>query len=226
MKMIPSNIEAVIFDFDGVIVDTEEIGIDVSSRLMKRRFGIKLTQEEKNMFYGLQDLRFYQLLIEKRYLEANPHLLLQYHNQEYDKAIMQINSTLPGVVNLLEELRKNGIVSAICSGSYISQIETVLRNLGLGGYFDVVTSCEETTNHKPNPEPYVVTAKKLKISPLNCAAIEDSENGVISAKNAGMYCVGVTVGNHGTQNLVGADMVIYSLTELKLNSRSPPHVKL
>jgi len=64
--MIPSNIEAVIFDFDGVIVDTEEIGIDVSYRLMKKQFGIELTKEEKNMFYGLQDLRFYQRLT-KRY---------------------------------------------------------------------------------------------------------------------------------------------------------------
>src|SRR3989338_8556554 len=203
--MIPSNIEAVIFDFDGVIVDTEEIGIDVSYRLMKKQFGIELTKEEKNMFYGLQDLLFYQRLIGKYGLDVKPHQLLQHHNQEYDAAIVRVNSTLPGVVDLLKNIRKNRIAAAICSGSYESQIQIVLNNLGLAGYFDAITNCEETANHKPHPEPYLVTAQKLKVSPRNCAAIEDSENGITSAKNAGMYCVGVTIGNHGTQNLIGAD---------------------
>ena len=155
------------FDFDGVIVDTEEIGIGVSSRLMQREFGIQLTEEERKMFYGLQDLRFYHRLTERYGLNQSPQRLLDIHNEEYDEAISRINSTLPSVSSLLEELRKNKIRAALCSGSYKSQIEMVLRNLGLTRYFDVITSCEETANHKPHPEPYLVTAKKLHLNPTN-----------------------------------------------------------
>lgn len=208
--MISRNIKAVIFDFDGVIVDTEEVGVRVSCDIMKKKCGVDLTGDDKRRFYGLQDLSFYQYLAQKYAFPSSPEELLLHHNEMYGKEILSINDCLPGVRNLLNRLQAQRIPTAICSGSYRHQIVTILNNLALDS-FDLITSCEETSKHKPHPEPYLLTAEKLRLKPVNCLAIEDSENGIISARSAGMYCVGVSVGNHGTQDLRRANLVVPSL---------------
>ena len=152
--MIPENIEAVIFDFDGIIVDTEQVGVNVSTDLMKRRFKVDLTEADKHSFYGLQDVRFYQALLEKYGLTADVDNLMREHNAQYDTAIFQIRQPLPGVRELLSKIQERELPTAICSGSYEHQIRTILANLELTQYFRAVTSCEETQQHKPHPEPY------------------------------------------------------------------------
>jgi HAD superfamily hydrolase (TIGR01509 family) len=212
--MIPENIEAVIFDFDGVIADTEVIGVRVCSDLMKRMFQIELTEEDQNSFYGLQDKKFYQHLFEKYELSANVNDIIREHNQAYDFLISLINKPLPGLRETLQKINEESLPIAICSGSYKYQVRKVLTNLRINEYFHSITSCEETQQHKPLPDPYLLAAKKFDVDPAKCLVLEDSENGIVSAKRAGMYVIGVTIGNHGTQDLRGADKVIHTLKEL------------
>lgn len=212
--MIPSNIAAVIFDFDGVIVDTEEIGIRVSADLFKQKFNIRLTEQDRTTFYGMPDLQFYTLMLQKYGITAEPDRMLQEHNQVYDDELAKIRTALPGVVDTVQTLKARGLTLGICSGSYNHQILTLLHNLGLVNYFDTIISYERTSLHKPHPDPYLHTAQGLHISPRACLVFEDSENGVCAAKRAGMYVIGVQIGNHGTQDLGSADRVIYSFREL------------
>jgi HAD superfamily hydrolase (TIGR01509 family) len=168
----------------------------------------------------LQDLRFYKWLLKKYDISYNPEMLLNEHNMEYNSRILEIRTALPGLTNLINSLRKSKIKMAICSGSYLDQIKTALRNLSMDSMFDAIVSCEMTNNHKPHPEPYLMALKTLNVKSNECLAFEDSENGVLSAKKAGIYCVGVEIGNHNTQNLkrVGADHITYSLEEFDVSS--------
>lgn len=213
--MIPANIKATIFDFDGIVVDTELLGAKVLAIIIKKNFKIKLSDKDKRQFFGTCDLDSYKFLIKKYNLTANADELLEQHNSIYDNKIFQIRETLPGVKSALKKIKQRGLKTAVCSGSYPIQITTVLKNLGLQAYFDLIVSADDTSKHKPNPEPYILTAQKLNLLPKDCLVFEDSENGIKSAKKAGMYCVGVKIGNHGTQNLEKADQAINTFKELE-----------
>lgn len=219
-KQKRKKIKAAIFDLDGVLVDTETIGINVCSDLIKRKFRIRLNKEDKAMFYGLADLEYYKRLLRRYHIDSDPMYLLDEHNQEYDHRISDMKNAIPGVAELIKQFSKNNVRLAICSGSYLDQIKTILGNLDLESFFDVIVSCEMTLNHKPHPDPYLLALRLLKIKPDGCIAFEDSENGVQSAKKAGIYCVGVNIGNHGTQNLrkSGADHEVYTLEDFLRNT--------
>ena len=108
---------------------------------------------------------------------------------------------MPGVEKTLRLLKQKGLKIGLCSGSYLNQIQLLLTNLNISSYFDAIISCEDTDKHKPDPEPYLIAARKLNVPPEHCLVFEDAETGVKAAKKAGMKCVGVMIGNHGTQNL-------------------------
>lgn len=206
--MIPSGTEAVIFDLDGLIVDTERLGIEASRQLLGR-YGVSLTEEDERGFYGVQDLDYYGAIAERYALGEEPEALLEQHNRIYDRELGNVRSTLPGVEAAVAACRENYLL-ALCSGSYRDQIVTLLQNLDLPR-FDIIVSAEDTERHKPHPDPYLLAARRLGVPPRNCVVFEDSDAGVQSAKAAGMYCIGVCVGNHGTQVLSEADYVVETL---------------
>ncbi|MEK6963202.1 MAG: HAD family phosphatase [Nanoarchaeota archaeon] len=207
----PSSLEAVIFDLDGLIVDTEEIGVRVSAGLIQKEFGIELSAEDRRGFYGVPDLDYYDQLIRKYALQTSAEELLRKYNPDYDQHLLDIKNPLPGLLSVVGQGIENGFKMGICSGSFEHQITQVLSNLCLLSCFDAITSYEDTKRHKPHPDPYLLTAKKLGVVPNKCLVFEDSESGVLSARRAGMYVVGVQIGNHGTQDLRLADQVVYSL---------------
>jgi HAD superfamily hydrolase (TIGR01509 family) len=209
-----NQIKAVIFDFDGVIVDTEKISLDVAKRLMKRKFNIDLTTAEIKGKYGRLDKDWYNSLLKKHSIDVSVDDLLMEHNQQYDGAIDNLHDTLPGVQAMLEKAEKQNWRKAICTGSYSYQVSLLLKNFQLQDKFDIIVGSEHTLNHKPHKEPYLFTAKKLNIKPENILVLEDSEAGVTSAKAAGMYVIGVMIGNHNTQDLSDADKIIQTLKEI------------
>lgn len=215
--MIPTQLKATIFDLDGLIVDTEGICVNVSKGLFQRKFNIELTPEEIKGRYGVADLDFYRKIIHTRKIKAISEELLEEHSALYDQQIENIREALPGVESVLQLLKQKKIKIALCSGSFLTQIRTLLTHIHLLSYFDVIVSCEDTGKHKPDPEPYLLTAQKLGASPAQCLVFEDADNGVRAAKKAGMKCVGVRIGNHGTQNLKEADVVVNTLEEFSFD---------
>ena len=208
--------KATIFDFDGVIVDSESLGIAASQEVLRNDFGLDLDAEDRRAFYGLHDHTYYRRLKAKYGLNHSALELLDRHNAVYGERLRQIEGPLPGIRRLVGCLCAQDHPLAICSGSQRHQIMSVLDRIQLREAFEVVVAAEDTRNHKPHPGPYLATAEKLGVSPYDCRVFEDSECGVLAAKSAGMSCIGVEIGSQGTQDLRKADGILRSLEELPL----------
>ena len=124
-------------------------------------------------------------------------------------------SLIEGFAELLSILNKNKIPVALASSSPKTWIDIVLQRFHLLESFKVVVSADELEGDgKPSPAIYLLTAKRLGVSPDRCIAIEDSKNGVLSAKNAGMFCIGFRNGFNDEQDLSRADRIIHQFGEL------------
>ncbi len=208
------EIKATIFDFDGILVDTENVGMEVTKRIMMEKFGIALNEEEVGYLYGLVYSEFYSEMVKKYKLDVDVQALVDHQDKRYEAELGRFKECMPGALEILEFLRQHGIPTGICSGSRRVHVGKLVENLGISKYFKIIITVEDSNQHKPNAEPYFLAAKKLKISPKKCLVFEDSEHGVKAAKSAGMIVVGVKIGSQGRQNLGKADIVVNTLKEI------------
>ncbi|MBS3175848.1 HAD family phosphatase [Candidatus Woesearchaeota archaeon] len=203
--------KAILFDLDGLLVDTETLGIDVAVRVCKG-LGIELTKTEQKSFIGVTDERFYQELFNKRNCDFDVQEILKKHFSLYEELLKTSLKPFPGACDLLKVLKRQGYKLGLVSGSTTEQINIILDKLKIKTFFNVIVSCEDITKSKPNPEGYLIASKKLRISPENCVVLEDAETGVIAGKKARMKVIGVT--NNGGQDLSSADIIVKNLMEL------------
>jgi HAD superfamily hydrolase (TIGR01509 family) len=131
--------------------------------------------------------------------------------------ILLDRSTLPGVASFIERARELGLALGVASSSSRAWVSGHLRRLDLEGHFDAICCCDDVRQVKPDPELYVSICNALGVDPASAIAIEDSPNGIQSAKEAGLYCVSVP--NALTRNLAmdAADLVLVSLATLTLD---------
>ena len=206
---------AVIFDMDGVIVDSE-----IHWKTLEGYFLQSLiptwtsTDQDKIIGLGVHDL--YTLLISQYGLQKTKQQFLELYQEMANKIYGQKVSLIAGFSDLLTTLNKNNIPVALASSSPRSWINIMLRRFGLQASFRVVVSADELEGEgKPSPAIYLLTAQRLGVSPTSCIAIEDSKNGVLSARNAGMFCIGFRNGFNEEQDLSKADMIIHGFAELE-----------
>lgn len=207
-------VKAVIFDMDGVIVDSEPIHFK-SDILTMRHYGKHITEEELSYYIGISNPDMWKDLREKFALEVSVEELLEtqfaYKKQLIgDKKLEPIN----GIKDLLDELKSRGIRIGLASSSSREFIELMLSNLGIDEYFEVVISGEEVQRGKPFPDIFIKAAQGLGVDPLDCLVIEDSGHGVKAAKSAGMKCIGFVSPNSGDQDLSLADEIVHSIEEI------------
>jgi HAD superfamily hydrolase (TIGR01509 family) len=133
--------------------------------------------------------------------------------------LMEIKTkTMPGLFELMDRVRGKYRL-ALCSSGVREYIDLILRKLGLNnGLFEVIISGDMVRKGKPDPEPYIITTKRLHLPPRMCVVLEDSQKGVASAKAAGCRCIGVRNPVHPIhkQDLSGADLVVHRLDEIKI----------
>jgi HAD superfamily hydrolase (TIGR01509 family) len=206
--------DAVIFDMDGVIVDSE-----IQWKTLEGYFLQSLiptwssSDQDKIIGLGVHDL--YTLLIGQYGLQKTKAQFLELYQKMANEIYGQKVSLIVGFSDLLTTLNKNNIPVALASSSPRSWIDIMLRRFGLQSSFKVVVSADELEGEgKPSPAIYLLTAQRLGVSPTSCIAIEDSKNGVLSAKNAGMFCIGFRNGFNEEQDLSKADMIIHGFAEL------------
>ncbi len=198
---------------DGLLVDTETLGIEVAVKTCKE-LGLELAPEEQKSFIGVTDEKFYRELFEKRGLGYEVPEVLKKHFEVYE-ALLQTNlRPFPGAESLPKELKSQGLRLALVSGSTAGQIDTILTSLGIKEQFEVVVSEGDISHSKPDPEGYLLAAQKLGIKPEECIVLEDATTGVKAAKNAGMKVIAVR--NNGDQDLSLADTIVSNLTEVKI----------
>ncbi|HOJ77348.1 MAG TPA: HAD-IA family hydrolase [Bacillota bacterium] len=202
------QVEAVIFDMDGVIIDSEPIYYQVNLEIFNQ-LGINLTETEYQKYVGITDTDMWNQLKATYQLPQTIQQLLEFQVRQNRELL----STYPfepisGVVQLLNRLKHNRIKIGLASSSPLHLIETVLEKCNIRNYFDVIVSSEQVANGKPAPDIYLLAAKQLAVNPGRCWAIEDSTNGVKAAKAAGMSCIGYVNPNSYNQDLKLADQVV------------------
>jgi HAD superfamily hydrolase (TIGR01509 family) len=201
-------IEAFIFDMDGVIVDSELHWKSLEGYFLRTLIPGWTTADQGRIIGLSLDSLFDLLTTEYGLVGGKEEFLREYHGIARDIYLNRV-SLLPGFLDLLSLLQRKGIRVALASSSPQSWIGFVLDRFELRDEFEVVVSSEEVQGEgKPSPAIYLYTAGQLGAAPAKCVVIEDSRNGVLSARAAGMYCIGFRNGFNEEQDLAGADIVI------------------
>ena len=169
---------------------------------------------DQDRIIGLGVLDLYALLVDTYHLQKTKEQFLEIYQEMANEIYGQKVSLIEGFTELLSALHTNNIPVALASSSPTSWINIMLERFSLRDSFQVVVSADELTGQgKPSPAIYVLTATRLGVRPDRCIAIEDSKNGVLSAKNAEMFCVGFRNGFNHEQDLSNADMIIHHFAE-------------
>lgn len=207
------GIEAVIFDMDGVLVDSEPLHMEATRRLLAT-YGVGYSQEANEEFIGFTDLEIFAILRARHGLTADTDTLARQFAQNLIALLEREAVPLPGVPAVLEALTRADYRMALASSSTPDVIAATLRVLRLEAYFPIVVSSVEVGRGKPAPDVFLAAAARLGRPPARCLVVEDSRNGVLAAKRAGMACVAVPCAATRHQDFAQADRVLASLEEL------------
>jgi HAD superfamily hydrolase (TIGR01509 family) len=202
---------------DGVIVDSE-----LHWKSLEGYFLQSLVQgwsaEAQSKIIGLSLEALYTMLVDEYKLDKPKAEFFALYNEMAREIYEHRASLLPGFSELLGELQESKVALALASSSPMAWINMVLDRFDLRGKFSIVVSADELGGEgKPSPAIYLLTAQWLGVAPERCAVIEDSKNGVISAKRAGMYCVGLENGFNEEQDLSAADVLVQGFSTLPVS---------
>ncbi len=188
------TIEAVIFDLDGVLVSTDEYHYQGWKRLADEE-GILFTREDNHRQRGVSRMASLEVLLEKAvttYNDAQKKAMASRKNAYYCSLLetLQPSDVLPGARELLEELRAKAIRLAV--GSSSGNTPLIMEKVDLTHYFDAVADGNDISRSKPDPEVFLLAAKRLALPFEACVVVEDAEAGVEAARRAGMrvYAIG------------------------------------
>ncbi len=175
---------------DGVLIEAKDWHYEALN-IALGHFGESISREEhENKFDGLPTRVKLQILSERRGFPKTLHQAVSEIKQiETIRLAAQHSRVSVEHIRLLENLRKNGVKLAVATNSIRITTEVFLRLAGIWNYFDVVTTNEDVPVSKPSPDVYLLTCQKLGIEPSHALAIEDSEYGVASARNAGCHVI-------------------------------------
>ena len=209
-------IKAVIFDMDGVIIDSEPLHYKVFMDYTKNKFGLTISDEEYKTFIGTTNFHMYSTLKEKYFIEGELTQLIEEYEEKCNEFFMSSKTRKPiqGVDILVKNLHHNKIKLALASSSPRKSINMVLDMFDMNQFFDVKVSGREVKNSKPAPDIFLRAAELLNVNPEECLVFEDSQNGVAAAKAAGMKCIAFDNPHSGKQNLSRADMIIENFAEV------------
>jgi haloacid dehalogenase superfamily, subfamily IA, variant 3 with third motif having DD or ED/haloacid dehalogenase superfamily, subfamily IA, variant 1 with third motif having Dx(3-4)D or Dx(3-4)E/beta-phosphoglucomutase family hydrolase len=209
-------IKAFIFDMDGVIIDSEPLHFEVDE-LTGRHFGVDVNKEYLERFVGMTNPEMWRIIREEHGI---PHTVDEIIAFQSEKKLRHLEALeiepIDGIRDLLEELRRHDIAIGLASSSPRVFIEAVLAKFKIRDDFTCIVSGEEVANGKPAPDIYLEAARQLGVSPEQCVVLEDSRNGALAAKRAGMRCIGFANPNSGHQDLSAADRIVRSIGEIKV----------
>jgi HAD superfamily hydrolase (TIGR01509 family) len=207
-------LKAFIFDMDGVIIDSEPIHFDIDVKTMSY-FGAAITPHELEEFVGMTNPEMWKNLKQRFNLTQTVTDIIQHQLSLKIDTIRTIEiDPIDGIYELILELKKHNIKLGIASSSPIQFINEVILKFKLMDHFDCIVSGEEVAKGKPEPDVYLEAARLLRVDPAACIVLEDSRNGIQSAKSAGMKCIGFINKNSGNQDLSQADVIVQSIRDV------------
>jgi beta-phosphoglucomutase len=211
------NIKAIIFDLDGVIVSTDEFHYQAWKRLADEE-GIYFDRNINNRLRGVSRMKSLEIILEKSdhsYDEPEKLQMATRKNNYYQELIGSLTPghILPGVMDFLSEAKKNKLKIAIGSSSKNSPL--ILKQIGLDKHFDVTVDGNDISRSKPDPEVFLLAAKRLALPVECCLVVEDAEAGVQAALSGGMRVLGVGEAAKSQRvNWKAADLSHITVTEI------------
>ena len=217
--------KAVIFDFDGVITDSEVLHFRAFNAVLAQH-GVELTtQEYYKSYLGFTDVDCFKFLIRQGWLEIEENEIAELVGRKtiiFEDLAKNEGRLIEGVRDFLAILSKNDIAMAIYSGALLPEIEMTLEDAGLRGHFEAIVSAEQVKKGKPDPEGFLLALERLNanrskpIQNEQCVVIEDGKWGLEAAKAAQMHTVGVT-NSYDAGQLGLAEKIIDHLGELSIS---------
>lgn len=208
-------IEAVIFDLDGVIVESENAHVEAEKQTFLKH-GVQISAEELHRYTGTTAKVMFTELIRKYKLNTTFEEMFRQKENILFRLLEEDAKPTKGIITLLGKLESKRIKLAIGSGSTKKQIKYVLSKLGIARFFDSVVGAEDILHSKPDPETFLRAANELNVNPNKCLVVEDSELGVEAAKRAHMKCLGYRNPNSGNQDLSKADIITDDFSKLNI----------
>ncbi|MFC1618605.1 HAD family hydrolase [Candidatus Neomarinimicrobiota bacterium] len=204
-------IKAVIFDMDGVVVDSEPLYQMAEERLFSE-YGVTIPQDDWKLFRGCTEARFYELA-HQRYGITVPSEELRRKGRDYVLSAFEADLEYKsGFIELQRDLKGRYQLGLVTSTP--EQIfDKMDEQIGIRDYFDDVITGGMTVNNKPHPEPYLEMMRRLNVAPVESVIIEDSISGLLSALASGAWTIAIT-GSVPIEDMPGAHRTIDSLTEI------------
>lgn len=207
-------LKAVIFDMDGVIVDSEPVHAKAAAFALKK-YKVDISIEYFYQFIGSTTYYMCQKMIEDYNIDATPETLLDLNN-EMKQYLLEKEGypVIPYVIDLMKDLHSHGIKLIIASSSMPEAIQRVMQSLHIESYFEGFISGMQVANPKPAPDIFLAACDFLSVSPEECIVIEDSTNGVNAAYQAGITSIGFVNPNSGNQDLSKAAILVEGFDEV------------
>jgi len=203
-------LKSVIFDMDGVIVDSEPLHIRAERDTLEP-YGVEITDDELQSYMGRTPKIVLENIIQKYQLSVSIEEIYPLHRKTLMNYYREEVISIPGALDLIYRLYGSDINLALASSSDIELIELVLDKFSLNSFFKVVVSGENVARAKPCPDIFLEVLKQLKCQAQECVVIEDSRAGVRAAKAAMIPCVGFRSPNSKNQDLQEAQLIVNDL---------------
>lgn len=211
-------LKAVIFDMDGVLVNTEPIYYKVVKEIINEN-NHDITYKEYEKYIGMTNEYTWELIKSEYNISQSIEELIDTMMILKDVIIKRDGYELiDGVLDLLEDLKDHNIKIGLASSSPICDILDIVQSTGIDKYFDKLVTGESVDRSKPFPDVFLKAAKELKVSNEECIVIEDSKNGVLAANSANMKCIGFVNNDSGNQDLSMSDLIVKSMKDISYES--------
>ena len=183
--------KTIIWDINGIIADTVPYHLKAWQDIFQKR-GVKFTEEDFSRHFGQSDDTIIRTTLDKRTSPSQIYVIASEKDANYRRRVMQNVRPLPRTVKLIKSLKGRGCSIALASSTPVENIQLVVRELDIEGFFQAIISGRDVKKRKPSPQGFWLAALKLGAEPENCIITEDAVAGVSAAKRSGMHCLAIT----------------------------------
>lgn len=210
------KISAIIFDMDGVIIDSEPVQMKAMNIAISD-YNVQIDEAEWELAAGRRTRDTIEYLTKKYKITESIENLIEKKNRIYRNLIATDIVMMPDISFVLESLKNSGYLLSIASSSVADDIYLVLNNFSLTQYFDAIVSGDQVKNGKPAPDIFLKAIDKLNTSNVNSVVVEDTFFGVQAAKAAGIRCIAIPNKLTKNQDFSFADLVLSEIKSLLIH---------
>ena len=210
--MADTRVLAVLWDLDGVIVDSGPYHLRSWEAVFSKR-GVPFIEDDFRPVFGMRSVEIIRRFLGPAATDAEVETIYREKEETYRSLVKGNIRVLPGVLALLRGLDVVGFRQALVTSAPAENVDLVAGTLGIRKFFARIVTGRDVTEGKPNPQGYLLAAAQLGAPPADCVVMEDAVAGVQAARNAGMKCIAVTTTNPA-EKLAAADIIVSSLAEI------------